>query len=407
MAAPPPRPVLDTRRFGRTPLPFLTGLGVCCLIALLALAVVLLQHGAAPALVGLLLALLPIPLLLAVVLYLDRLEPEPRALLAAMFGAGAGIAAITAFVGRALHTGVITIPELGPHPAQPVAVGLDAAIGGALVAESLIGVVLVALLGSRRTEIDGAHDGVVYASMIGLGFALVANVYAFVEAEHAGVAALAETFARRGIFGPLWQPLFASMTGLGVAYAASRRGAGGYWAIAGGWAAAIVLDTLWNDSVSAGGAPLAATYGVLFAALIVVIIVVAADRRRIVAMITRFLPGFAHPEVVTAADITMLANLRLRRLGRQWARLHLGVAGRRAMTEYQLAATELAMACNRSSLGRTTAAAFARHRDDSLSLMRAAAAVVRAREQLFPPPWAGPDDPSVFVLPAAKSGEPG
>ena len=384
----------------------MTVLGVCCLIALLALVVVLLQHGPAPALVGLLLALLPIPLLLAVVLYLDRLEPEPRALLAAMFGAGAGIAALTAFVGRALHTGVITIPELGPHPVRPVAVGLGAAIGGALVAETLKGGVLVALLQSRRTEIDGAHDGVVYASMVGLGFALVANVYAFVEAQRSGVGALAEAFARRGIFGPLWEVLFTSMTGLGVAYAASRRGSSGYWAIAVGWLAAVVLDALWNDSISAGGAALAATYAVLFAALIVVIVVVAVDRRRIVAMITRFLPGFEHPEVVAVPDVAMLASLRLRRSGRHWARLNVGIAGRRAMAEYQLAATELAMACHRNSLGRTTAEAFARHRDDSLTLMRAAVVVVRAREHVSRPPWLGPDDASVFVSRAGWSGEP-
>jgi protease PrsW len=383
-----------------------TVLGVCCLIALLALVVVLLQHGPAPALAGLLLALLPIPLLLAVVLYLDRLEPEPRALLAAMFGAGAGIAALTAFVGRALHTGVITIPELGPHPVRPVAVGLGAAIGGALVAETLKGGVLVALLQSRRTEIDGAHDGVVYASMVGLGFALVANIYAFVEAQRSGVGALAEAFARRGIFGPLWEVLFTSMTGLGVAYAASRRGSSGYWAIAVGWLAAVVLDALWNDSISAGGAALAATYAVLVAALIVVIVVVAVDRRRIVAMITRFLPGFEHPEVVAVPDVAMLASLRLRRSGRHWARLNVGIAGRRAMAEYQLAATELAMACQRNSLGRTTAEAFARHRDDSLTLMRAAVAVVRAREHVSRPPWLGPDDASVFVSRAVWSGEP-
>src|SRR5262249_59895241 len=119
MAAPPPRPVLDPRRFGRTPLPFLLVLGACCLVALLALAAVASRSGPAPVLVGLLLALLPIPLLLAVVLYLDRLEPEPRALLAAMFGAGAGVAAVTAFVGPALPPRGVTIPPPGPHPVQP------------------------------------------------------------------------------------------------------------------------------------------------------------------------------------------------------------------------------------------------------------------------------------------------
>ena len=87
----------------------------------------------------------------------------------------------------------------------------------------------------------------------------------------------------------------------------------------------------------------------------------------------------------------MLASLRMRRLGRQWARLNLGIDGKRAMAQYQLAATELAMACRRKSLGQTTEEAYVRHRDDSLTLMRAAAAIVRGQEQLYPPPWIGPD----------------
>ena len=96
----------------------------------------------------------------------------------------------------------------------------------------------------------------------------------------------------------------------------------------------------------------------------------------------------------------MLASLRMRRLGRQWARLNLGLDGKRAMAQYQLAATELAMACNRNNFGRTTDEAYVKHRDDSLDLMRAAAAIVRLQEQLYPPPWLGPDDLSVFVAPA-------
>ncbi len=223
-------------------------LAACCLVAIVALVIVVAQRGPAPALVGLGLAVLPIPLLVVLILYLDRLEPEPRALLAAMFGAGAGIAVITLLLGRAFGTGAITPPELGPHAGQVVGVTVGAAIGGALVAQTLNGIVLLALLASRRTEIDGAHDGVVYASMTGLGFALVANLYAYSEAWNAGASALVEEFARHGIFGPLFQALFTSMIGLGVAYAASRR-SGGYLAIAAGWVAAVALDALWNHSV--------------------------------------------------------------------------------------------------------------------------------------------------------------
>src|SRR6202034_814371 len=199
---------------------------------------------------------------------------------------------------------------------------------------------------------------------------------------------------------PLFQALFTSMIGLGVAYAASRR-SGGYLAIAAGWVAAVALDALWNHSVATRGTGLLVTYFILAAAVIAVIIVVVIDRQRVVAMITMFLPDFEHPEVVMMTDVPMLASLRMRRLGRQWARLTLGVDGKRAMARYQLAATELAMACNRNSFGRTTEEAYARHRDDSLDLMRAAAAIVRRHEQLYQPPWIGPDDLSVFVAGSA------
>jgi RsiW-degrading membrane proteinase PrsW (M82 family) len=393
-----PRPVLDSARFGRTPLLFLLGLSACCLVAIIALAAVVAQRGPAPTLLGLLLALLPIPLLVALVLYLDRLEPEPRALLAAIFGAGAGVAVITALLGRGLNTGAITTPELDPHASVHAAVSAGSAIGGAFVSETLVGLVLVALLASRRTEIDGVEDGVVYGSMVGLGFALVANVYGYAVAWKAGAGALAEQFARRGVFGPVFEALFASLIGLGVAYAAARPAVPArYLAVAAGWVAAVAGDALWNHSNAEGGIGLQVTYIVLIAALLALVITVIADRQRVIGMITTFLPEFTDPEVVTTQDIRMLASLRLRRLGRQWARLELGIAGRQAMTRYQLAATELAAACHRRNLGQTTEDSYVSHRDDSLTLMRAAAAAIRRKEQLSPPPWIAPESPSVFV----------
>jgi protease PrsW len=394
---PKPKPVLDSQRFGRTSGPFQLGLAACSLIALAALGVVVAQRGPAPTFVGLVLAVLPFPLLVALILLIDRLEPEPRALLAIIFGAGAGVAVIIALLGHATHSEAIAVPELGPHAGRAVAVGVGSAIGAAVTAESLKGLVLLALLPSRRTEIDGATDGVVYASMVGLGFALVANVYAYAVAWNAGLGGLADEFARRGIFGPLWEALFTSMIGLGIAYAAQREGASGYWAIVAGWVAAVTLDTLWNRALTEGGAPLGVTYLILVAVLTVVIAAVGSDWRRVVGMMTEFLPQYADPVTVTPSDVRMLTSLRLRRLGRQWARLNLGPGAAQAMTQYQLAATELAMACNRNRQGRLTPDHFTGHRDDSLTLMREAVAMIRDQKQLFPPPWVG-DEPSAFVL---------
>ncbi len=392
----PPKPVLDSRRFGRTSIPFLLGLALLSVVAIVALAVVVVERGPAPSLVGLFLSMLPIPLLVALILLIDRMEPEPRALLLAIFGTGAGIAVVILLLGHITGSAAVAVPELGPHAGRRVAISIGAAIGAAAVAESLKGTVLLALLPSRRTEIDGATDGVVYASMVGLGFALVANLYAYAVAWDSGISSLAEEFGRRGVFGPLWEALFTSMIGLGIAYAAARRGRTGYWAIGVGWVLAIALDALWNKSVTEGGASLAITYLILFIVLAVVVGLVFADWRRIIGMIYSFLPQFADSATVTSSDLRMLTSLWLRRRGRQWARLNIGHDAVHAMTVYQLAATELAMACNRNSHGRLTPEHFERHRDDSLRLMREAAGLIRDRQQLYPPPWVG-NAPSAFV----------
>ena len=392
----PPKPVLDSRRFGRTSIPFLLGLTLFSLIAIVALGVVVVERGPAPTLAGLVLSMLPIPLLVALILLIDRLEPEPRALLLAIFGSGAGIAVVIAALGHVTGSTAVAVPELGPDAGRRVAISVGAAIGAAVVAETLKGAVLLALLPSRRTEIDGATDGVVYASMVGLGFALVANIYAYAVAWGAGISSLAEEFGRRGVFGPLWEALFTCMIGLGIAYAAARPGRTGFWAIGLGWVLAIALDAAWNESVTEGGASLVVTYLILFVVLAVVIGLVFADWRRVVGTINSFLPQFADPATIALGDLEMLTSLRLRRLGRQWARLNVGDDARRAMTVYQLAATELAMACNRNSHGRLSPEQFERHRDDSLRLMREAVGLIRDRKQLYPPPWVG-NAPSAFV----------
>ena len=88
------------------------------------------------------------------------------------------------------------------------------------------GLVLFGLLWRRRDEIDGPTDGVIYAAMVGLGFAMVENVGYYINAivtpERGGIALLGYTFVLRGVLSPLLHPIFTSMTGLGVAYAASR-----------------------------------------------------------------------------------------------------------------------------------------------------------------------------------------
>jgi protease PrsW len=149
--------------------------------------------------------------------------------------------------------------------------------------------------------------------------------------------------------------------------------------------------------VAAGAGRLAVVYLILVAALAVVAALLVADRRRIVGLISGFLPRFADSGALAEPDVVMLGSVHLRRLARQWARLHHGGAARRAMADYQFAATELALACDRQRRGLMPPSLFARRRQDMLGLMRAAVTVFRERRPPMPnPPWA-PHGGSIFV----------
>jgi hypothetical protein len=102
-----------------------------------------------------------VPLYLSVVLWADRVEPEPPLLLGALFAWGACVAFTLSYT---LNTaGTLFIDErLGPA------------------------VPLLGLLAGARERLDGLIDGVVHAAMIGLGFATTENVLYYGRAASAG-----------------------------------------------------------------------------------------------------------------------------------------------------------------------------------------------------------------------------
>src|SRR5215469_10205601 len=176
--APDPRAVIEGRPPGRPRPGLVIGIAAGLGCALIVLGIDLLQsvasagHSAAPFLIALLLALLPVPLLVAVVLLLDRLEPEPRGNLVLCFAWGAGVAALLAAIINTAGLLFITQPELGKSRGQFI----SATFGAPLVEETLKGAVLFWLLWRRRQEFDGPTDGIMYAAMVGLGFAMTENI---------------------------------------------------------------------------------------------------------------------------------------------------------------------------------------------------------------------------------------
>ncbi|MBB5963437.1 PrsW family intramembrane metalloprotease [Planomonospora venezuelensis] len=298
--------------------------------------------------IALTLALAPVPVLLAAVLALDRMEPEPRSNLVFAFGWGAGVAVLVAGVINSLN-----LLYIGQAAAIEYADArnLTATFGAPVVEETMKGLVLLGLLRFRRAELDGPTDGVIYASMVGLGFAMSENVSYYVAAlDETGAQGLAVTVVIRGILSPFAHPLFTSMIGVAVAYAAQRHGPGRAGVIAAGWIGAMLLHGIWNGFASyLGFAGLALAYLLLMAVLVVLIMVVVRDRRRIVGLIQSYLPAYQPTGLVAPYDVHMLSSLPGRRQARQWARTHGGRPGLRAMSDYQLAATELGLLHERAA----------------------------------------------------------
>jgi RsiW-degrading membrane proteinase PrsW (M82 family) len=322
------------------------------------------------------------------VLWMDRPEPEPRANLAFAFGWGAGIAALAALIINTADLEYVTMPALGASTGQYVA----ATFGAPVIEETMKGLVLIGLLWRRRDELDGPTDGVTYAAMVGLGFAMIENVGYYINAlvtpERGGVALLGYTFVLRGVLSPLLHPIFTSMTGLGVAYAASHRRAG--WAVALGWLAAVILHGTWNGLSLFGTAGLVIAYLLMSGVLAGLIVVLVADRSRVTGLIRRYLPDYEPTGLVTADDVTMLASLRARGQARGWARAVGGLPARAAMADYQLAATELALARVKANRGVLGPAAFTARERSLLTLMYVARRAFTRRvpgHRLASAPW--------------------
>ncbi|MDR8411530.1 PrsW family intramembrane metalloprotease [Nonomuraea sp. 3-1Str] len=360
MTVPLRPPLLVQRRPSKV---LLIGLVVSSALALVVLAVMLRSGGPVGFGLSLLLALAPLPVLLAAVLSLDRLEPEPKLHLAFAFAWGAGVAIV---LGVALTLAGQALFSSAGYGAQVVD-AMGTVFLAPVIEEALKGSALLLLL-RRRREIDGLTDGIVYASMAGLGFAAVENVGYYLSAFlRSGVDATVQLFVMRGLIDPLGHPVYTSMIGLGVAYALTRRGPARYAMIPLGYLAAVVLHALWNGTASLRSLGwLATAYLVIMAALVLLVVVTVRERRQLLARMGAYLPAYQYTGLVTPPDLAMLGSLAGRRRARRWAgRAGLG----RAMSDYQHAATELTMLHLRAEREGMEPVRFAAERDALLGAM--------------------------------------
>jgi protease PrsW len=297
---------------------------------------------------GLVLATVPVPIYVFLALRIDRFEPEPLRLLAWAFFWGASAATFIALV---LNTAGQAI--VGSQFGSDVGELYGGSVSAPIVEESAKGFVLYLIYRWRRWQLDGVLDGMVYAAMVGLGFAMTENVLYYSNAAVTGGVPLAATFFMRGVLAPFTHPVFTCMTGIGLALAATttRR-----WvrvaAPPGGLLAAILLHSLWNTSATVeGGVAFVGVYFLimvpLFFGLVSVALVATSKEGKVVA---EYLRPEIEAGILTAGDVELLSSLRDRRRARKAAKRD-GRAALRAMKAFQLAATQLAFQRHRAAQG--------------------------------------------------------
>ena len=219
--------------------------------ALVVSGVILLMGGPVAALVCTLLAAVSFPVVIGVCFWLDRYEPEPGRYRLAALGWGAVVAVLLSVLTERV---VFAVPGTTEF--------VDAAISAPLVEEAAKGLFLAVIVVFRRSQVHGVLDGIVYAALVGVGFAFVEDiVYYLGTLTEAGAGSLGVLFLLRGVIGPFAHPLFTSATGIGIGLAVtSRRPVVRWLAPVTGFVVAVVLHGLWNGSTFGGADDYFATY---------------------------------------------------------------------------------------------------------------------------------------------------
>ena len=335
----PPQLLGRPRR--RSSLAFTVVLAVVMFLGACVVAFVLAQAGAPDALVvGVLLAALPVGPVVATYLWLDRYEPEPVGLLVLAFGWGALVA-----------TAIAALIEAADRIALNTSLTWSAIVVAPVTEEAGKGLFIFLLLWFRRREIDGVLDGIVYAGLVGVGFAFTENVLylagAYMGGHHlgpGGLGAATGLFVVRGIFSPFAHPLFTSATGIGVGYAVITRNR--FWRVASpilGYLVAVCAHGLWNASVFVGGGQtfLVAYVLVMVPAFLLFVGFAVWARRREGRMLTRALTDCANRGFLGHPEVPWLVRLPGRRVARSFARSNGGRGAAKVMGEYQQQAIEL------------------------------------------------------------------
>lgn len=328
----------------------IVGILIALLLGLLVLLVIGIETGPVAFMIGLVAATIPVPIYIILVLWIDRYESEPFWMLATAFFWGALVATFFAFL---LNTtgGEVVSAIAGDRTAGNI---FALVISAPIVEEAGKAAILFLFFFFKKDEFDGVIDGIVYASLVALGFAMTENILYYGKSAVEGGAQLTVTFFIRGALAPFSHPLFTSMTGIGLGLARQSTNLGVKLITPLlGFLMAIFMHSIWNGSgaIFGGGVFLLTYIVIMVPAFIILLVVIGIALHREGQVVRQFLLSDLERGLFTREEYEQLGSI-FGRMGSSFNALtQSGVRGWRTRMKFHQMASELAFHRCRVSRG--------------------------------------------------------
>ncbi len=328
----------------------ITAILVALLLGLIVLLLIGFETGPVALLIGLISATLPVPLYLMLVLWIDRYEAEPLWMLATAFFWGALVAVFFSYLVNTASGLIVTIltNDVGAGRA------FGAVISAPIVEESAKALILFIFFFFKKDEFDGVIDGIVYAAMVGLGFAMTENIQYYGNAvSQAGGGGLTIVLIIRGALSPFAHPMFTSLTGIGLGLARqSRNTLVKIITPIFGLLTAIAMHSIWNGSavIFGAGGFLLAYILIMVPAFFIMFIVIGLALRREGQIVREFLTPDFQSGLMNPQEFRQLGSIFGRMGASYYAFSRGGIRTWKTCRQLNQTASELAF--HRSRLAR-------------------------------------------------------
>ena len=287
------------------------------LLGLIVLLFIGAETGLVEMLIGMICATLPVPIYIMLLLWIDRYESEPLWMLATAFFWGALFAV---FIAMIFNTGIEIVAAAATHSAD-IGQSIGAVIAAPIVEETSKALIILIFFFWKKDEFDGIVDGIVYAGMVGLGFAMTENILYYGRAVQHGAGVLTFVFILRGMAAPFSHPLFTSMTGIGLGW--SRQSDNVFVKIVVpvlGFMLAVLMHATWNGSAVFGGGLgfILAYFIIMGPAFIITLMVIFFSLRREGRIVRQFLYPDYQKGFFDGQEYEKLCTIR-GRMGMSWS----------------------------------------------------------------------------------------